>query len=48
MGTNIVDLKDIYDKQVRCMVEIATPAWNGALTVFEKMDIERVQKNGHR
>ena len=44
MGTNIVDLKDIYDKQVRCMVEIATPAWNGALTVFEKMDIERVQK----
>ena len=44
MSTDTDNLKDIYVKQVRCMVEIAAPAWNGALTVVEKMDIERVQK----
>ena len=44
MGADIGDLKDIYLKQVRCMVELAAPAWNGALTCAEKIDIERVQK----
>ena len=44
MGTTIDDLKDIYVKQVRSLLEIAVPAWSGALTNVEKMDIERVQK----
>ena len=35
MGADIGDLKDIYLKQVRCMVELAAPAWNGALTCAE-------------
>ena len=44
MGSTTDDLKDIYVKQVRSLLEIAVPAWNGALTNVEKMDIERVQK----
>ena len=44
MGANVLDLKDIYIKQVRCIVELAVAAWNGALTKREQIDIERVQK----
>ena len=44
MGASLEDLKDIYTKQVRCMLELAVAAWNGAITQKEKVDIERVQK----
>ena len=44
MGANVLDLKDIYIKQVRCILELAVAAWNGALTKRETIDIERVQK----
>ena len=44
MGASIEDLMDIYVKQVRCVLEFAVAAWNGALTSKEKLDIERVQK----
>ena len=35
---------DVYTKQVRSVLELAVPAWNGALTQSSKQDIERVQK----
>ena len=44
MGASVDDLKDIYMKQVRCMLELAVAVWNGAITQKEKLDIERVQK----
>ena len=44
MGASIDDMKDIYIKQVRSVLEFAVPAWNGAITNAEKRDIERVQK----
>ena len=44
MGASVEDLKDVYMKQVRCVLELAVAAWNGAITQKEKIDIERVQK----
>ena len=44
-GAKTVDLVDIYCKQVRSLLELAVPAWNGGITVEERMDIERVQKS---
>ena len=35
---------DVYLLQIRCLCEIACPAWNGALTKFDIKQIERVQK----
>ena len=44
MSATMEDLKEIYVKQVRSVLEFAVPAWNSALTEVEKVDIERVQK----
>ena len=44
MGATVEDLMDVYTKQVRSVLELAVPAWNGALTQSNKQDIERVQK----
>ena len=44
MGATVEDLKDVYLKQVRSVLELAVPAWNGALTQADAKDIERVQK----
>ena len=38
------ELLDIYDKQIRCMVEFASPVWTAGLTIAEINQIERVQK----
>ena len=38
------DLLDLYIKQIRCLLELAAPAWNGSLTRSEIVDIECVQK----
>ena len=35
---------DIYIKQVRSILELAVPAWQGAITQAERDEIERVQK----
>ena len=43
-GAEIIDLVDMYVKQVRCMLELAVPVWAGAVTQAEIDDIERVQK----
>ena len=39
MGASIPDLKDIYIKQVRSVLELAVPAWNGALTKWKMTPI---------
>ena len=44
MGANTEELLDVYQKQVRSMMELAVPVWEPNLTVAESMQIERVQK----
>ena len=44
MGAEINDLVDVYIKQIRCIVELAVPAWQGGLSQAEKQDLERIQK----
>jgi len=39
-----IDLIDVYQKQVRCVVEFAAPAWTSNLKQYEARQIERVQK----
>ena len=47
-GAKVEDLVDIYCKQVRSLLELAVPAWHGALTKTDEIDIERVQKSACR
>jgi hypothetical protein len=42
-GYKVEDLVDIYCKQVWSLLELAVPAWHGALTKNDEIDIERVQ-----
>ena len=44
MGASVDELMDVYDKQIRCMVEFASPVWTSGLTLAEMNQIERVQK----
>ena len=44
VGANTEELLDVYQKQVRSMMELAVPVWEPNLTVAESMQIERVQK----
>ena len=44
MGASVDELLDVYDKQIRCMVEFASPVWTSGITVDEINQIERVQK----
>ena len=44
LGACKKDLIDIYEKQVRSILEYGSPVWNSALTQQEITDIERVQK----
>ena len=43
-GAGPEDLKDVYIKQVRSVLELAVPAWHPGLTLSDSLDIERVQK----
>jgi hypothetical protein len=43
-GAGHEDLKDVYIKQVRSVLELAVPAWHPGLTLSDSLDIERVQK----
>ena len=40
-----IDLVEVYTKQIRCVLELAAPAWQGSLSQVEKQDLERVQKS---
>ena len=44
MGAGPSELVDMYSKQVRSGLELAVPAWHGAITQADRNDIERVQK----
>ena len=43
-GAENVDLVDVYVRKVRSLLELAVPAWQGAITQSERLDLERVQK----
>ena len=44
LGASTKELVDIYNKHCRSIVEFGVPAWHGAITRNERVDIERVQK----
>ena len=46
MGASDHELFDVYDKQIRCMFEFATPVWTSGRTQAGISQIERVQKAG--
>ena len=48
LGAGDVELVDIYVKQIRSVLEYAVPVWQGALSLSEKRDLERVQKSACR
>ena len=44
LGVSQLELLDVYEKQIRCILEYASPVWTGGLTKNEVNQIERVQK----
>ena len=38
------EMLDVYEKQVRSILEMAVPVWNANLTQGEEKQLERVQK----
>ena len=44
IGANTEELVDVYQKQIRSIMEFAVPVWEPGLTIAEKKQIERVQK----
>ena len=43
-GASLDDVKDVYIKQVRSILEFGVLVWNCSITLEEVTDIERVQK----
>ena len=35
------DQLEVYEKQVRCIVELAVPAWQGSITISEKTGLRK-------
>ena len=48
LGATSEDLKDVYVKQIRCILEYAAPVWHSSVTVEDSVQIERVQKSAMR
>ena len=44
-GAELVDLKDVFLKQIRSVLEFGVPVWNSGLTKEDSYDIERIQKS---
>ena len=44
LGGSSQDLLLVYQLQIRCLTELGCPAWNGALTVKDVQNLERIQK----
>ena len=44
LGANTDDMLNVYNKQIRCILELAVPVWTPGLTKQEIYQIERVQK----
>jgi hypothetical protein len=45
LGADIDDLIDVYIKQIRSVLELAVPAWQGGISQAERIELERVQKS---
>ena len=45
LGAKEIDLLEVYTKQIRCILELAVPAWQGSITQAERVSLERVQKS---
>jgi hypothetical protein len=45
LGAGETDLVDVFIKQIRSLLELAAPAWHGAITQEEIINIERIQKS---
>ena len=45
LGANCDELLDVYDKQIRCVLELAVAVWEPGLSQIESKQIERVQKS---
>ena len=45
LGADQDSLVDVYVKQIRPVLELAVPVWQGALSQEEKIDLERIQKS---
>ena len=43
-GADIFDLKDIYEKQIRSVLEFGAPVFTSGLSCEDETNIERVQK----
>ena len=44
LGATTEELLDIYEKQIRCITEFASPVWTSGLTKDEVNQIERIKK----
>ena len=44
LGAQRESLVDVYVKQIRSILEFGVPVWQGSITMYERTDIERVQK----
>ena len=44
LGATTDELLDVYEKQIRCITEFASPVWTPGLTVDESNQLERIQK----
>ena len=44
LGATVEEMLDVYQKQVRSVLEMAVPVWQAGLTQVEVKQIERVQR----
>ena len=44
LGADEDDLKDVYNKQIRSVLEFGVPVWNGSLSGENVAYLERIQK----
>ena len=44
MGASQIDMIDVYNKQIRSVLELAVAVWTPGITKEESYQIERVQK----
>ena len=45
LGASIDEMLDVYEKQIRCVLELAVAVWEPGLSQLEVRQIERVQKS---
>ena len=45
LGADNLDLKEIYETQIRNILEYAAPVWHPAVTGEQRLKVERIQKS---